>query len=287
MNVKKKSAPHSTRTLYTKWHMPNDREPSYTMSSLPDPSIPSAFALKQALKQSQTQVAQERLFEKLGKQLFDEGWSAPLTQWLIDELCQQLGASHGLIAEQHAGALKIIAKRGDAYPVGARIPMLGALGQWLKAPLHFAHHTQHIPSLWTLPATGLQQQALFSHHFPIAYQQQAVGLLSLITANSLSASTVQTCYSVCGLLGFALKEQPSTQQKIDDRFLQALTPREREVFALLPSGASNSVLASKLGISAGTVKIHVERILSKLGVADRTQAAVKAVEAGFKSDGLV
>jgi DNA-binding NarL/FixJ family response regulator len=58
------------------------------------------------------------------------------------------------------------------------------------------------------------------------------------------------------------------------------------VFALLPSGASNALLAAKLGISPGTVKIHIERILSKLDLNDRTQAAVKAVEAGFKSDGL-
>lgn len=251
-----------------------------------DPPISSAFALKQALKQSQSLVAQDRLFEKLGQQLFEFGWSTELTQWLIDEICQQFGAAHGLIAQQHAGALKILAKHGDAYPVGARIPMLGALGQWLKSPIHFTQHTQHVASLWTLPATLFAQQSLYAHHFPIAYQQQAVGLLSLITNNPLPANALLTLHSVCGLLGFALRGQAHSAQVIDDRFLQKLTPREREVFALLPSGASNNMLASKLGISSGTVKIHIERILSKLGVADRTQAAVKAVEAGFKSDGL-
>lgn len=251
-----------------------------------NPPIASAFALKQALKQSQTLVAQDRLFEKFGQQLFDLGWSPELTQWLMDEICQQFGAAHGLIAQQHAGALKILAKRGDAFPIGARIPMLGVLGQWLKSPILFTQHTQHVANLWTLPAALYAQQSLYAHHFPIAYQQQAVGLISLLTTNPLSPATLNTLHSLCGMLGFALRQHNHTLQTVDDRFLQKLTPREREVFALLPSGASNNTLASKLGISAGTVKIHIERILSKLGVADRTQAAVKAVEAGFKSDGL-
>jgi DNA-binding NarL/FixJ family response regulator len=97
---------------------------------------------------------------------------------------------------------------------------------------------------------------------------------------------LQLLHSVCGLLGFALQGHAQTASVVDDSYMQKLTPREREVFALLPSGASNAALAQKLRISPGTVKIHIERILSKLDLNDRTQAAVKAVEAGFKSDGL-
>jgi DNA-binding NarL/FixJ family response regulator len=52
---------------------------------------------------------------------------------------------------------------------------------------------------------------------------------------------------------------------------------------MLPAGLSNKELGHKLGIASGTVKIHVERILNKLGVKDRTQAAVKAVELGYRS----
>lgn len=55
------------------------------------------------------------------------------------------------------------------------------------------------------------------------------------------------------------------------------------MFALLPYGHTNAALGKLLEIAPGTVKIHVERILNKLGLNDRTQAAVKAVELGFKN----
>ncbi|HWT25134.1 MAG TPA: response regulator transcription factor [Solirubrobacteraceae bacterium] len=60
-----------------------------------------------------------------------------------------------------------------------------------------------------------------------------------------------------------------------------LTPREREVLALLGRGFSNKRIALELGIAEKTAKIHVSRILHKLGVADRTQAALHAVREGL------
>ncbi len=60
----------------------------------------------------------------------------------------------------------------------------------------------------------------------------------------------------------------------------ALTPREREVLALLARGLANKRIAQELGIAEKTVKIHVSRVLHKLGVADRTQAALYAVRIG-------
>jgi NarL family two-component system response regulator LiaR len=60
-----------------------------------------------------------------------------------------------------------------------------------------------------------------------------------------------------------------------------LTPREREVLALLARGLANKAIAHELGIAEKTAKIHVSRILHKLGVADRTQAALHAVREGL------
>jgi DNA-binding NarL/FixJ family response regulator len=60
-----------------------------------------------------------------------------------------------------------------------------------------------------------------------------------------------------------------------------LTPREEEVLALIARGLSNKRIAFQLGLSEKTVKTHVAHVLSKLGVADRTQAAVYAVRAGI------
>lgn len=61
-----------------------------------------------------------------------------------------------------------------------------------------------------------------------------------------------------------------------DRDLARLTPREREVLALVREGLTNKAIARALGIGPGTVKVHVEKVIAKLGVTDRTQAAVFA-----------
>ncbi len=63
----------------------------------------------------------------------------------------------------------------------------------------------------------------------------------------------------------------------DSRGIGALTGREREVLALLADGRSNREIARLLAVSEKTVKTHVSAILAKLGVADRTQAALLAV----------
>ena len=65
-----------------------------------------------------------------------------------------------------------------------------------------------------------------------------------------------------------------------DPRLESLTPKEREVLALIARGRSNDEIGRDLFISEGTVKTHVAAILRKLGVRDRVQAAVVAVEAG-------
>ena len=57
-----------------------------------------------------------------------------------------------------------------------------------------------------------------------------------------------------------------------------LTPREREILCHLAEGQSNKVIARNLGISDGTVKLHVKSILRKLDVHSRVEAAVIAVE---------
>jgi DNA-binding NarL/FixJ family response regulator len=67
----------------------------------------------------------------------------------------------------------------------------------------------------------------------------------------------------------------------DDEPLDRLTPREREVLQLIGRGFPNKRIARQLEVSEKTVKTHVGHVLAKLGVTDRTQAAIVAVRAGL------
>jgi DNA-binding NarL/FixJ family response regulator len=62
---------------------------------------------------------------------------------------------------------------------------------------------------------------------------------------------------------------------------EQLTRREREVLELIAAGRSNKRIAFELGISEKTVKTHVGHVMAKLGVSDRTQAALLAVREGL------
>jgi NarL family two-component system response regulator LiaR len=78
---------------------------------------------------------------------------------------------------------------------------------------------------------------------------------------------------VAGLLADALR-QPEEQA-------EALTAREQEILGLIAQALSNRQIAQRLGIAEKTVKVHVSNVLAKLGLPDRTNAAVYAWKAGY------
>jgi len=100
----------------------------------------------------------------------------------------------------------------------------------------------------------------------------------LITAlkDIVSGKTV-VAQELTDVLAKVVQGEAADAPMLKTRF-SALTPREREILCHLAEGQSNKVIARNLGISDGTVKLHVKAILRKLEVHSRVEAAVIAVE---------
>lgn len=258
--------------------MPNDILNHLKQPILEQPT--SARALRESLKKTQASDAHLRLYLHLGQQLFEHGWSVTASDSLLHTLCSLLSAQHALLAIENSGKLVVYSQVGQTLPVGARIPMMGILAMMLKNPVQFALYENKGSQLWT--------HGDIQHHeclIPIALNRHGKGIIALSGKKLLlEAAEKETLQTFSGLIGLAISQhQGPVRSEGDQTILASLTPREREILALLPSGLSNNALGAKLGIAPGTAKIHVERILYKLGVKDRTQAAVKAVELGYKS----
>jgi DNA-binding NarL/FixJ family response regulator len=75
---------------------------------------------------------------------------------------------------------------------------------------------------------------------------------------------------------------PAIAQKLAERMgTEELTPRESDVLEQIVHGKSNKEIATELDISEATVKTHINSLLGKLGVTDRTQAATAAIQRGI------
>jgi two-component system, NarL family, response regulator LiaR len=85
--------------------------------------------------------------------------------------------------------------------------------------------------------------------------------------------------------GGALLHPQVAARLLEELTEDPLTPREREVLVLIGRGMPNKLIARELSLSEKTVKAHVSSILAKLGVSDRTQAALYAVREGIVGSG--
>jgi DNA-binding NarL/FixJ family response regulator len=104
-------------------------------------------------------------------------------------------------------------------------------------------------------------------------------------ASRSEATGSEVTHSEASQAGARQAGSSGTGRSRADAQIESLTPREVEVLRLLSQGQTNPQIAQNLLVSRGTVKIHVQHIISKLGVSDRTQAAVRAIEAGLLGAG--
>ena len=111
-------------------------------------------------------------------------------------------------------------------------------------------------------------------------QGVAMGLLRRIAAEEAASSSSQAAHPPPTPQPSSPGPPPAATASVPN----PLTPRETEVLRRLAAGKTNRQVARELHLSLSTVKRHIEHILPKLKVSDRTQAAVKAIEMGLLAD---
>jgi DNA-binding NarL/FixJ family response regulator len=104
-------------------------------------------------------------------------------------------------------------------------------------------------------------------------------LISAVTAAARGEAFLQS--TVTGRVVAAFARLMESGGPRAEALVLPLSPREREILALLGTGASNKEIADRLCLAEGTVKNHVTNILTKLDVRDRTQAALRARQLGI------
>jgi DNA-binding NarL/FixJ family response regulator len=109
-------------------------------------------------------------------------------------------------------------------------------------------------------------------------EQLVAGIRVVVEGDSLLSPTVTR-----RLIESFVRDHPRASKPPAQ--LEELTPRELEILELVARGLSNAEIAEELVVSGTTVKTHVARVLSKLGLRDRVQAVVLAYETGVVSPG--
>jgi len=109
-------------------------------------------------------------------------------------------------------------------------------------------------------------------------EQLVAGICTVASGDALLAPSITR-----RLIEGFIRRPPA--HRIEGDGLEELTPREREVLQLLGQGLSNTELAQQLYVSEATVKTHVARVFSKLGLRDRVHAVVFAYETGLVQPG--
>ncbi|MEY5025136.1 MAG: hypothetical protein RLZZ244_664 [Verrucomicrobiota bacterium] len=109
-----------------------------------------------------------------------------------------------------------------------------------------------------------------------AIEAGAAGFLLKNTSSDTLFQTIRTLHSGAYRLPKDVADRLALR-----RSLPELSAREREVLVLIAQGRSNKEIGAHLGVAENTVKNHVKVILEKLGVADRTGAATKAIQRGL------
>jgi DNA-binding CsgD family transcriptional regulator len=255
-----------------------------TISLTPTDTAGNARTTRSRYRHTEGSAARLRLLTDAGTAFANDGNAAAVMKTILARALAFLSMEEGLLLYRHDDGLHVHASQGPVAPVGACLPVTGALHAALQenALPQIQQDIQSRLRIGRDKAIGMEVLV------PLRFHGKSAGILALMSARQVSPPNADDL-SVLQILGTMLAAAYLADSKPAARIatsestarLKQLTSRELQVFALMPRGLTNAAMAQELGIAAGTVKVHVERILHKLDLRDRTQAAVYAVDYGF------
>jgi len=184
-------------------------------------------------------------------------------------------------AENGAEAIKLVAKlKPDVVLMDVRMPILDGVAATRK--LHQDHPKSRVIMLTTFDDDEYVFEGLRAGAAGYLLKDvPSKKLVEAIRAAAKGESFLQPSVAAKVVAEFARMSGNTAVSHPQQPLIDPLSNRELEILNLVASGASNREIASSLFIAEGTVKNHVTNILGKLGVRDRTQAALKAKELGL------
>lgn len=194
----------------------------------------------------------------------------------LQELLERRGIEVIAVGDAATGLQRVAESAPDVVLLDMRMPQLSGLE--LLRQLRAAHQTMPIAML----TTSAEERDVIE-----SLQSGAQGyLLKDMEPDALIAALGEIVHGrtvVAPELAIVLARAVQGEARVaqTDSGIADLTPREQEILCHLAEGQSNKSIARRLGISDGTVKLHVKAILRKLEVHSRVEAAVIAVERGL------
>lgn len=250
-----------------------------------NPPSDNARNTRRQYRFGESSAARWRLLTDAASILATDGARPQALSSVLAKALAFLSLGDGVLLKAQEDGLHVCAAQGAVSPIGARViprQALAAATQHSQQAPVIGHGVSSVLRISRDPHVGLE--VLVPLHFD-GRNHGVLGLLSTQPAPPPNPEDIATLQAVATLLAAALASLKQTAARPARPGLaeisEVLTPRELQVFALLPSGMTNAAMGEQLGIATGTVKVHVERILHKLDLGDRTQAAVRAADYGF------
>lgn len=245
----------------------------------------SVLLWREQLRQ-QTQDASSHVLVDHVAQLLRANALEDVASSICEQIYNQLNASSVALLHYGSARLQLVAGAQLRYPDGTRLPSQGWIAALLRYPVQPLAR-QSVEAAWLARQSAVGYEWII----PLVSRAHVMGLLVITGNESQPEPSWQSPINTLSvMLAYAWAEPANSgRARLTERQrheLNQLTAREKEVMALLPQGMANARIASTLGISLGTVKTHIEHILSKLQLDDRAHAAARAVELKLGSSGL-